>query len=67
VRRVARMRPRTSRVPDPGHSQRDFRRRQPGLEDHGQPSDPAGSQFDPDVVEAFCSSRSTTAHLRAVA
>jgi two-component system, cell cycle response regulator len=27
----------------------------------------AGSQFDPDVVEAFCSSRSTTAHLRAVA
>jgi two-component system cell cycle response regulator len=29
--------------------------------------DCAGSQFDPAVVEAFCASRSTTAHLRAVA
>jgi two-component system cell cycle response regulator len=27
----------------------------------------AGTQFDPAVVEAFCSSRGTTAHLRAVA
>ena len=29
--------------------------------------DCSGTQFDPRVVDAFCSSRGTTAHLRAVA